>query len=207
MEPTLPFDITQATFLVPDLTKPLSTEELIAARIRQLQKRPTNLAAIHDRILASRHASIRQFEKQFANTIRDYNFAPGSLILVRNMAPNMDKMKPHYLGPMVVLRRMRNGAYRLSKLDGVASRLRYAAFRLIPYHARSPSFIPVTHIVDAEVLASLEYDNTPIAGAVSFCKEPVTREGQLLNPPGDVTPGYVVSSEMSAGWPARVPPY
>ena len=207
VEPTLPFDITQATFLVPDLTKPLLTEELIAARIRQLQKRPADLAAIHDRILASRHASIRQFEKQFANTIRDYDFAPGSLVLVRNMAPNMDKMKPRYLGPMVVLRRTRNGAYQLSELDGAASRLRYATFRLIPYHACSPSFIPVTHVVDAEVLASLEYDDTPIAGAVSFREEPVTREGQLLNPPGDVTPGYVVSSETSAGWPARVPPY
>ena len=100
-----------------------------------------------------------------------------------------------------------NGAYRLSKLDGAVSRLRYAAFRLIPYHTRSPSFIPVTHVVDAEVLASLEYDDTPIAGAVSFREEPVTQEGQLLNPPGDVTPGYVVSSETSAGWPARVPPY
>jgi len=103
VEPTLPFDITQATFLVPDLTHPLSTEDLIAARTRQLQKRPADLAAIHDRIRASRHASVCQFEKQYANTICDYDFTLGSLVLVRNTHPNMDKMKPRYLGPMVVL--------------------------------------------------------------------------------------------------------
>jgi len=128
VEPTLPFDITQATFLVPDLIKPLSMEELIAACIRQLQKCPADLAAIHDRILASRHASIYQFEKQFTNTICNYDFTPGSLVLICNMAPNMDKMKPHYLGLMVVLQCMRNGAYQLSKLDGAVSCLCYATF-------------------------------------------------------------------------------
>jgi len=61
--------------------------------------------------------------------------------------------------------------------------------------------------VDVEVLASLEYDDTPIAGTVSFHEELVTWEGQLLNPLGDVTLGYVVSLETSTGWPAQVPPY
>ena len=53
VEPILPFDLAQATFLVPDLTKPLSTRDLLAIRTRQLQKCPADLAAIHDRILAS----------------------------------------------------------------------------------------------------------------------------------------------------------
>jgi len=198
VEPTLPFDITQATFLIPDLTHPLSTEDLIATCTCQLQKRPADLATIHNRIHASRLASVRQFEKQYATTIRDYDFAPGLLVLVRNIHPNMDKMKLHYLGPMVVLRRMHNGTYRLGKLDGTVSRLCYAAFRLIPYHTCSPSFIPVTHVVDAEALASLNYNDTPIVGAVSLREELVTREGQFLNPPGDVTLGYAVGSEMSA---------
>jgi transposase InsO family protein len=128
VEPILPFDLVQATFLVPNLTQPLSTEDLLAIRARQLEKRPADLAAIHDRILASRYASVRQFKKQYTNTIRDFNFAPGTLVLIRNTNLNMDKMKPHYMGPMIVLRRGRNGAYRLSKLDGTVSRLRYAAF-------------------------------------------------------------------------------
>jgi hypothetical protein len=166
VEPILPFDITLATFLVPNLTQPMSTEELIATRARQLQKRPDDLAAIHDRILASRFASVRQFEKQHANTIRDSNFMPGTLVLVRSAGSTMDKTKPRYYGPMVVLRRTRNGAYRLGELDGTISSLRFAAFRLLPYHARSPSSVTVTHSAErGDGLAFLEYDDTSIRGA------------------------------------------
>ena len=102
VEPTLLFDIIQATFLVPDLTQPLSTADLLATHVLQLQKRPTNLAAIHDRILASRYASIHQFEKCFTNTICDFDFAPGALVLVCNTSLNMDKMKLCYLGLMII---------------------------------------------------------------------------------------------------------
>jgi len=103
VEPILPFDLIQATFLVPDLTQPLSTEDLLAVRTCQLQKRLVDLASIHNCILASCHTSVCQFEKQYANTIRNLNFTPGSLVLVRNTNLNMDKMKPQYLGLMVML--------------------------------------------------------------------------------------------------------
>jgi hypothetical protein len=73
----------------------------------------------------------------------------------------MDKTKPRYFGPMLVIRRTRNGAYRLAELDGAVSKLRYAAFRLLPYHARSPSFIPVTRVVDRDDIASVIADDLP----------------------------------------------
>jgi transposase InsO family protein len=57
IEPTLPFDLMQATFLVPDLMNPLSTDDLLTIHARQLEKRPADLAAIRDRILLSRFAS------------------------------------------------------------------------------------------------------------------------------------------------------
>jgi hypothetical protein len=57
VEPILPFDITMATFLVPDLVKPLATDNLIAACAQQLEKHQEDLSAIHDRILKSRFAS------------------------------------------------------------------------------------------------------------------------------------------------------
>jgi len=196
VEPILPFDIIQATFLVPDLTQPLSTEDLLATRIRQLQKRPADLAAIHDRITASHHASVRQFKKHYANTIRDFDFAPGSLVLVCNSNLTMDKMKPRYLGPMIVLRRTRNGAYRLGELDGAVSRLRYAAFHLIPYHARSPSFITVTHVVDGDDLASHDDDDTSVGGA-GLSNDESTREGRYFKTLGGVTMAYALSSETS----------
>jgi hypothetical protein len=166
VEPILPFDITLATFLVPNLTQPMSTEELIATHTRQLQKRPDDLTAIHDRILASHFTSVRQFEKQHANTIRDFNFMPGTLVLIRSTGSTMDKTKLCYYGPMVVLRRTRNGAYRLGELDGTISSLCFAAFQLLPYHACSPSSVTVTHSVErGDDLAFLKYDNTSIRGA------------------------------------------
>jgi len=137
VEPILLFDLIQATFLVPDLTQPLSTEDLLAVCACQLQKCPVDLASIYNCILASRHASVCQFEKQYANTIHDLDFTPGSLVLVCNTNLNMDKMKPRYLRPIVVLRCTCNGAYRLGELDGAISKLCYAAFRLIPYYVHS----------------------------------------------------------------------
>ena len=196
VEPILPFDLTQATFLVPDLTQPLSTQDLLATRTRQLQKRPADLASIHDCIAASCHASARQFEKHFANTICNYDFAPGLLILVHNTLPNMDKMKLRYLSPMVVLWRTCNGAYHLGELDGAISKLHYAAFQLIPYHARSRPFIPVTRVVGSSDLASLELDDAPATG-LGLHSDKSTQEGQILNPPGGVRPGYALASEMS----------
>ena len=43
---------------------------------------------------------------------------------------------------MVVLRRTAGGSYILAELDGVVSNLRFAAFRLVPYHARTNFTIP-----------------------------------------------------------------
>ena len=59
---------------------------------------------------------------------------------------------------MVVIRRTPNGAYRLAELDGTVSKLRFAAFRLVPYHARSRSSIPVTRLIDREELVKIHLD-------------------------------------------------
>jgi hypothetical protein len=161
VEPILPFDITLATFLVPDIAKPLSTAELLAVRTRQLQKRPDDLEAIHAHILKSRFDSVRQFERTYENTIRDFNFSPGALVLVRNSSIETDlgrKSKPRYVGPMVIVRKSQNGAYRLAELDGAVSKLRFAAFRLVPYHARSRTSIPVTRLVEREQLIKIYLD-------------------------------------------------
>ena len=46
IEPILPFDLALATYLVPNLTSPLSTVDLIATRACQLQTQDKDLAAI-----------------------------------------------------------------------------------------------------------------------------------------------------------------
>ena len=120
------------------------------------------VAAIHSNVLKSRFESVRQFERQFENTIRDYNFGPGAFVLVRNSSVENDlghKAKPRYIGPMVVLRCTKNGSYRLAELDGTISNLHFAAFRLVPYHARSHSSISVMRLIDCDDLAHVNADD------------------------------------------------
>src|SRR6202795_4653878 len=138
VEPLLPFDITEATYLVPPQSA-MSTTDLVALHARQLQKREEDLVAIHDRVMRARFASVRQFEKKYINTICEYQFSTRDLVLVRNSRVEMSldrKSKPRWLGLMVVVRRTVGGSYILAEMDGAVSRLRFAAFRVIPYHAR-----------------------------------------------------------------------
>lgn len=149
IDPILPFDVTEATFLVPKVDKPLKTEDLISLRARQLEKRPEDLEMIKQRVLKARYESIAQFEKENANLIVDYDFKPGSLVLVRNSALDTDlnrKSKPRFIGPYVVVKKTRNTAYILAELDGAVHKTPFAGFRVIPYHPRSRTIIPITFV-------------------------------------------------------------
>jgi hypothetical protein len=158
IEPILPFNLTLATFLVPNLTTSLSTADLLAIRARQLQTQEADLASIRDNIVRSRFSAAQSFEQQFAHTIKSTSFALGDLVLVRNSAVENthQKMKPRYFGPMVVVKKTRNRAYRLAKLDGALSRLCFAAFHLVPYHTRSRSAISVTRLLDSDDIEALD---------------------------------------------------
>jgi hypothetical protein len=81
IELLLPFDLAEATYMVP-LQSAMSTTELIVLQARQLQKRPEDLDAIWDRVIKACFMSIWQFEKKYANMIRAYQFNPGDLVLV-----------------------------------------------------------------------------------------------------------------------------
>ena len=50
----------------------------------------------------------------------------------------------------MVLRRTTGGSYLLAELDTAVSRLRYAAFRLIPYYSRLSSVIRITELTDMD---------------------------------------------------------
>ena len=71
---------------------------------------------------------------------------------------------------MVVVCCTQNGSYRLAELDRTISNLRFAAFRLVPYHAHSCSSIPVTRLVDRSDLARVFADED-VEGAVEDVDE------------------------------------
>lgn len=150
VEPLLPFDLTEATYLAPVLDTQISTADLIAIRAQQLLKRDEDLAAIKSKVLAARYRSVEHFVEAHKHSIRDFDFQPGALVLVRNteIEKSLDrKSKPRYTGPMIVVRRTVRGTYQLAEIDGAVSQLRYAAFRVIPYHSRTDISIPLDSLV------------------------------------------------------------
>ena len=164
VEPLLPFDLAEATYLAPKMDSLMTTEELIAERAKMLQKRTGDLNRVREEVVKARWESVKQLEKKMKHKITDFALNPGSLVLVRNSKFDKtlsDKTKPRYFGPMVVVRRTKGGSYILGELDGTLSKLRFAAFRLIPYYPRDIKAVPVTRLLEdhPEDLESTTHDS------------------------------------------------
>ena len=143
--PLLPLDIAEANYLIPPPTRPITTEELITRRAIALQKRRSQLAELHDKVHSARLKAAVRFEQEHFNTIRDFDFKLGDLVLIRNTAIEKAlnrKMRARYLGPCIVISRNRGGAYIISELDGAVFDRPIAAFRVIPYFARKTLDLP-----------------------------------------------------------------
>jgi len=118
VEAVLPLDIVEATYLLPPLNVPASTEDLIAHHAQQLQKRPEDLCEMSARVLKARKQSAAQFVKPFSSTIQDFDFEVRSLVLVHNSHVEKElnhKNKPCFLGPLVVVHHTKGGAYILAE--------------------------------------------------------------------------------------------
>ena len=67
------------------------------------------------------------------------------------------KMKPQYLGPLIVVFRNKGGAYILCKLDGSVLQNPIARFCVLPHFARKSIFLPEGFIdIRADRLREME---------------------------------------------------
>uniref|UniRef100_UPI001ABA6527 hypothetical protein n=1 Tax=Aetokthonos hydrillicola TaxID=1550245 RepID=UPI001ABA6527 len=143
VEPVLPFDLAEATFMVEGFRSGMSTSELLALRIRQLEKRPTDIARAAEALKKSRFKAKERWERENAGRfLPDRAIRPGIFVLVRNTASENSmnrKDQQKYLGPYEVVRMTRGGSWKLKEMDGTPLKRGVAAFRLIPYILRTGS--------------------------------------------------------------------
>ena len=116
---------------------------------------------------AKRRKAALRFEKAHSRTIRNFNFQRGDLVLMRNTAIEKSlnrKMRPRYLGPLVIVSRNKGGAYIICELDGTVFDRPIAAFRIIPYHARKSIALPDIAL-DISTAHLREMEESNITGA------------------------------------------
>jgi len=88
---------------------------------------------------------MNQFSKEHASKIHDYNFAPGSLVLVQNTQFEKSltrKMHPRYNGLMIVISRNQGSAYIIAELSGAVLARPIGPFQIVPYHPRQTITLP-----------------------------------------------------------------
>ena len=164
--PLLPFDISEANYLLPPPDSPLSTTDLIARRAVALQKHREHLAELHSKVHSARLKAAIKFEKDHSHMIRDFDFKTGDFELVRNTAIKKAlnwKMRARYLGPLIVLSRNKGVAYIIAELDGSVFDRPVAAFCVIPYFARAKLDIPpIGDLIDISRLRLTQMEQSKI---------------------------------------------
>ena len=98
----------------------LSRKELTGLQAMALAKHIAHIEEMREKFTKEKIRRTLQLEKDLQHKIEKFDLGPESFVLVKNSAIKMftnKKMKPRYLGSMVVMRKLQGDTYILAKLN------------------------------------------------------------------------------------------
>jgi hypothetical protein len=136
--PVLPVDLEMDTYLGIDWLDISTTEELLEARTKQLDRKDEIIEEAHRKLLKTREASVRYWDRKMAARLRE-PLDPGDLVLVYNksLEDQWGKLFANrWNGPFKVKEQLPKGSYLLEELDGTELKRTYAASHIKRFFPR-----------------------------------------------------------------------
>jgi hypothetical protein len=169
--PILPLDIAEATWIAEYPDQLVSTDELIGLRACALAKHAVHVEEMRTIMAAIKAKGAEDFAEKYKHVIKDYEFRPGDVVLVRNTVDEgslSGRNRDRWWGPLVVVRRTRGGAYIVCEFNGAVWQKKIGKFRVIPYQQRQKLTIgpQIEELIDVsrETLDELENEPEPYQG-------------------------------------------
>ncbi|MDS9995181.1 transposase family protein [Xanthomonas sp. A2111] len=134
----LPVDLEAESYLGVDWDTVKTTEELLCARMMQLEKKEEYLEKAYSRMMKIRNQSVRYWDERLAHRLRK-PLNPGDMVLVynRSLESQWGKMfADRWNGPYKIKEQVSGGSYVLEELDGVVLKKRVAADQVKRFYPR-----------------------------------------------------------------------
>ena len=126
-----PIETSVTTWAAIDWKYPMEREDLLEARIRQLERRPEDLDIAQKRIRESRAIGKSYFDK--THRLRPHPLEKGDFVIVSDESLKKQwsrKFDNRWLGPYIIEEVHANGSYTLKELDGTPLRTKIAGKRV-----------------------------------------------------------------------------
>lgn len=137
-EPVLPVDVEMTTWLCSEWKRQMTTDELLEARIRQLERRDDDMDKARERQRSAREKSSTYMDEKRAHRLRTA-IKVGELVLVHDTSLDKQwskRVQDRWRGPYRVRQRLARKTYLLEELDGTHMKTPVPASRLRRFYLR-----------------------------------------------------------------------